>query len=184
MGDFDSVDGDYYESDEEALSPGDCSSESEEALTPNLNSTDSPDDSGDEEEYLTNSSCVGIDEQLFDAELDMDDAYSFDYRKAAESMRHRAQRRPKAQLSEREKMMRAMRLTFNASQSFGGTDVEEEFFDRFGRINVRAVKRSWLRGLYGVKTCPPSNLCIIRTCVTEPGVEEVLVHFTLSQEAI
>jgi len=102
----------------------------------------------------------------------------------AEEMRYRyAQDR---MLREREKQLRQMRANYqNATDSFSAFEEEEVLEqdwdeDSFG-FNWRATKRAWLRNMpKSIST--PSNFRIVRTCVTEPDVVEVIVDFRRSNE--
>jgi len=136
-------------------------------------------------------------DQLFDAEsesYEKEDNYENNYlweeaQCAAKEMHHRVEQEQLQR--QRMELMRQMRANYqNATDSFSFYADEQEEVKEFSvhavlqeeeeewqyEFNWRAVKRAWLRDMPESVT-PPSNLCIIRTCVTEPNLVEVLVDF-------
>jgi hypothetical protein len=84
-------------------------------------------------------------------------------------------------LKEREELMRRMRASYQiATDSFSAFEEEEDDEDCFG-FSLRATKRAWLRNL-PKSVAAPSSFRLVRTCVTEPDVIEVIVDFRRSNE--
>jgi len=163
--------------DDGPLSPGSDS----EALSPeSLVGEDNVEDSFDSaDKFLVSTDDDSLD-QLYEVESQKyEDNFSL-WKRAAEELRQRAEQE-RAQ-RERDELMAQMRANYrNATSSFGlrreEEEEEEDSSDNWDyRFNWKRVKQTWLRDL--PKSVPPqSSLCIIRTCVTEPGIEEVLVDF-------
>jgi hypothetical protein len=99
--------------------------------------------------------------------------------RAAEAVRRQSEQ--DRALRKREEMMRRMRSNYQpATDSFSAFEEEEDDEDCFG-FSLRATKRAWLRDLpKSVST--PLSIRIVRTCVTEPDVMEVIVDFRRSNE--
>jgi len=119
-------------------------------------------------------------DQLYaiESEKDEQDVSWVEAQQAAQEMRRRAEQERGQR--EREELLRQMRADYQTATNSFSCYEEEEEEERFG-FNWRAVKQSWLCDLpESVST--PSNLRIVRTCITEPGVTEVIVDFRRSNE--
>jgi len=102
--------------------------------------------------------------------------------RAAEELRHRCEQ--DRMQREREKLMRRMRANYRTADFFSAFHEEEEIEDLeedCRGFSWKATRRAWLRDL-PTSVATPSNFRIVRTCVTEPDVVEVIVDFRRSNE--
>merc|ERR1719192_100498 len=100
--------------------------------------------------------------------------------RAAEEMRRQSEQ--ERMLREREMRLRQMRAKYQmATHSFSAFEEEEEDDEDCHGFSLRATKRAWLRDM-PKSVATPSSFRIVRTCVTEPNVVEVIVDFRRSNE--
>lgn len=159
--------------DDGPLSPGSDS----EALSPEALDGEDVEDSFDSADKFLPSTDDDCLDQLYKVESQKyEDNYSL-WKRSAEELRQRAEQE-RAQ-RERDELMAQMRANYrNATSSFGLRREDEEVVSDnwdYG-FNWKRVKQTWLRDLPD-SVPPQSSFQLIRTCVTEPGIEEVLVDF-------
>jgi hypothetical protein len=136
------------------------------------------------EEEHENLSAENLSPELFAVDSESSDGDWWEEAcQAAEEMRRRCEQ--ERMLKAREILMRRMRANYQmATDSFSAFEEEEDSEDWdediFG-FNWRANKRAWLRDM-PKSVSVPSNFRIVRTCVTEPDVVEVIVDFRRSNE--
>lgn len=175
-GDFD----EFHSLERLSLSPEDSGEDSEsldsdayKRVLPTLVKTDSPVKRLEEDENLSPELIAA------ESESSSDGDWWEEAQRAAEEMRRKSEQ--ERMLREREKLMRRMRANFQvATHSFSAFEEEEDDEDCHG-FSLRKTKRAWLRDM-PKSVAVLSNFRIVRTCVTEPDVVEVIVDFRRSNE--